>query len=463
MDIYNHHKLEYLPENIFLIFAIIFGIGFVFITPPFQAPDEIIHFYIAYEFSDFNNILKLEQDKYIPESLVMTTNAFEDIPFHSERKISVDKILNLINIPSHGSVADNKVPFKFNLYSPIPYVPQIVGISIGKIFDLSPLVMMYFGRIINLVSWILLVYFTIKISPVAKWLFFLIALIPMSLFQSASLSPDAVTNGISFLAISMVLYYSLDDKKQRINKYDIFLIFLISSILSLSKQVYFVIPLLFILIPIKKFNSKKEYISILALLSFLIILLDISWYLHIKDSIMEQLPERIPVGVSMSGQFRYIINNPLSYISILINTIHVLGRFYINSFIGILGWLDTRLSGYIYDSYIPILLLVSIFDKRKDITINWKMRCIFGAVFCSIFILIMTSLYMTWTKVGSELVSGVQGRYFIPIAPLLFMLLYNNQKIFDDSSKKKLQVFVICYSSIVLLNTMSCIIQRYYL
>lgn len=439
----------YKPENIFLIFAIIFGVSLVIITPPFQVPDETLHFRTSYRFSNFG-------DNYIPQSLVTTANAFQNIPFHRERKTSVEQILSFINIPLDR---DNKTHFQVDLYSPIPYIPQIIGISIGKIFDLSPLILMYFGRIANLVVWIFLIYMAIRISPIAKWLFFLLALTPMSLFQAASLSPDAITNGTSLLIISLVLYYSLDGKKQRINRYDILAIILLSSILSLSKQVYIIIPLLFILIPIKKFNSKKEYISVMAIMLFLMISLNVLWYLHVSGQVID----RSPSDVSISKIFYYIISDPLNYVSILINTIGALQQSYINSFIGVLGWLDTPLPGYVYNSYIPMLLFAIILDKRNDITIGRKMKCIFGMAFCSIFILIMVSMYMTFTKIGDELIRGTQGRYFIPISPLLFILLYNNRKILNDSLKKKLPLFIIGYSSIILLVAIYYIIQRYYI
>ncbi len=35
-------------ENIFFIFALVFGFLFIFITPPFQSVDENFHFYRAY-------------------------------------------------------------------------------------------------------------------------------------------------------------------------------------------------------------------------------------------------------------------------------------------------------------------------------------------------------------------------------------------------------------------------------
>ena len=36
--------------------------------------------------------------------------------------------------------------------------------------------------------------------------------------------------------------------------------------------------------------------------------------------------------------------------------------------------------------------------------------------------LIFTSLYVQWTKVAADIIEGVQGRYFIPISLLFFLI-----------------------------------------
>jgi hypothetical protein len=37
--------------------------------------------------------------------------------------------------------------------------------------------------------------------------------------------------------------------------------------------------------------------------------------------------------------------------------------------------------------------------------------------------LIFVALYLTWTPVGADRVDGIQGRYFIPLLPVLLFLL----------------------------------------
>jgi hypothetical protein len=44
------------PTRIFVLFALIFGILFIVVTPPFQVPDEGAHFSRAYQISQFHII-----------------------------------------------------------------------------------------------------------------------------------------------------------------------------------------------------------------------------------------------------------------------------------------------------------------------------------------------------------------------------------------------------------------------
>jgi uncharacterized membrane protein len=43
-------------------------------------------------------------------------------------------------------------------------------------------------------------------------------------------------------------------------------------------------------------------------------------------------------------------------------------------------------------------------------------------------VLISLLLYLSWTPTAYERVAGIQGRYFIPVAPLFFLLFYNRKR-----------------------------------
>src|SRR3989339_542516 len=241
------NKLNIKPENAFLCLAGFFGILFIFITPPFQSPDEQEHFYRTYQVSELQLVAQKENEKvggYLPKSLKdIAQITMDDIPFHPEKKASIHTIL-----------------------------------SVCKILKLSPIKLMYLGRISNLAFWILSVFVVIRIIPVLKWTFFILTLMPMSIFLAASLSGDTVTNSLIFLFIAVVLRIAYREEKNISRNNFIFLFFLALSI-SMTKQIYFLIPALILLIPPDMFGGRKKYYLSFISIVLLCIFLAVRWHL----------------------------------------------------------------------------------------------------------------------------------------------------------------------------------------
>ncbi len=449
-----------LPENAIVVIGIIFGILFIIITPPFQVPDEYNHFYRSFQVSELRVVAEVHQHTtggFLPESLVTTARKVSDgIPAHPEIKQNIEDIFSVLDLPLESS---SRVFVDFSntsLYSPIPYLPQAIGIALGRIIGMSPILLMYMGRSLNLFTWIFLIYLSIKTSPFFKWSLFLLALSPMSLFLASSLSADAVTNGLSFLLISVFLNYAFEQKKM-INKVDIFIIFFISILLALSKLVYFPLVFLFLLIPVKKLGGRKKYFTIFTLLVLISVAAFVLWWLlSIKDK--AQIPP-IP-NVSLREQLLFILTNPLNYIQIVLKTIAVYGYTKTEEFIGKLGWLDTHLPRFHFQLYLFMLVIVSFVSKQKNIIMAFQQRIIILTTLLLNAMFIITILYLACTPVAWNTVECLQGRYFIPLSPLLFLLFYNSKINLNIS---KLSIFIIAYSIFSLSLTASVLLQRYYL
>jgi len=160
---------------------------------------------------------------------------------------------------------------------------------------------------------------------------------------------------------------------------------------------------------------------------------------------MFERPDRIkfPKGVNFNEQKNFILNNPIQYMGILFNSLFVSHRaFQLDSFVGKLGWLNKPLSAWHINIYLFILLITALLLSGKDIKIGLKSKLLIAFIFISGVILIETGLYLTWNPVGHEYIEDVQGRYFIPLAPLCFLLFYNTaignklNNIFKDPQNK---------------------------
>ncbi len=445
------------PQKAFVTIGLIFGILFLLITPPFQAADEYNHFYRSFQISEGQIIAQKHQKGvggFLPKTLVTTTERVSvGIPFNPKGKQKPENIFSLFNLPLESN---NRVFVAFPntaVYSPIPYLPQILGITLGKIIGLSPILLMYVGRICNLLVWLILGYLAIRVTPICKWTFFLLALTPMSLFQAASLSADAVTNGVAFLLIATFLQTALESKKV-VTGTQVFIIFLLSVLLALAKQAYFPLVGLFLLIPVEKVGNRKKYVGIFALLFLASVCAIATWSFFSKSTYTILVPDVAP-----SEQVHFILTHPFDLVGVILRTFCKDGIEYISQFIGKLGWLDTKLPPLFILSYLVMLGFVSLVNHRKYLLISQRQKRILLLTLILNVILIATILYISWTPVGKERILGLQGRYFIPIAPLVFLLLYNNK----FQVKVRSGMIISLYSVFSASLTATILLKRYYL
>lgn len=455
-------RINYNLEKSFLFIGILFGILFLLIMPPFQIPDEQAHFCRAYEVSD-GHMVSLTNGTalgdYLPMSIINTFGNFAN-KYNATDIKSFSQNINYINKNLKMSLnrKDTKI-YNFTntaLYSPIPYIPQSLGMLTGKAFNTSPLLMMYLGRLVNLLTWIILMFFTLKILPFGKKLFFLLMLTPMSMHQAASLSADALTNGLSFLFIALCLNLS-KNVDIKIRKKDIILLIGLSVLIALCKISYLPLILLYFIIPNKKFKNKKVYYILFCIICFVCVSSNILWTKNITSDLKVILN---PIA-SQKEQIHFVITHPFKYAIILLKTISTNGKLYITCCIGAsLGWLNINIPDSIIFSYCFILLFIILIDNDDlEQCINYKVKAIFSATILGTFVMIASSLYATWTAYMAPIVEGVQGRYFIPITPLVVFLFYN-KKIKNDF--KNLNKLICFYSAWCLSYTIIFIISTYY-
>lgn len=422
-----NYKIEDIqPENAFLIICLIFGIGFLLATPYFQVPDGPVH------------------------------------------------LLKSIQI-SEGQILPEKSNNFIGCYPPIPYIVPSIVLCIGNLLNFSLLNLIYYVKLANLLLYILIVYIAIKLTPLHKWVFFLLALMPMTLYEAASLSADSFTMAISFLLIAVFFKFSFDNEKKEVNMQDILILFFLGLMIVLSKQIYIILLLLFFCIPLYKFENRKKMFSI-----FLSISLPLFLILGVWNYLIQGVYVPISDQVSIQGQISFMLSNPTAIFIAFYKSISLNPLWYLTSFVGYFGWLDTPLPDLSIFIYLIVLILVSLFDKpleklRKsgsgkindiktghkeviNLSINLNQKLIILITFFTTFMAIIGLEYIAWTSVGSAIIDGVQGRYFIPIAPLLFVLLYNKK---IKLNKRGFNGIVIMFEVMILSISLWLIMNRF--
>lgn len=456
----NAEKTGYEPEKVFLTLAIVFGLLFVVVVPPFQAPDETNHFYRCYQLSEGRVLAERrggDVGGMLPESLITTARTVsKDIPGHPENKQEVSEIIEAFNTPiDEGRRAFLNFHYTV-LYSPVPFIPQAAAMYAGRHLRLTVLGLVYAGRAANLSAWILLMYLSVRMVPAYKWLFVFLALMPLSLFQGASLSADAFTNAVSFLFTASVLRAASDKANLRTN---LLAVFLISIPLTMSKHAYFPLLLCFFLIPRSFFPSIRSYIAAFAILFIVNLSANLWWSSKIGYLVVAY---NHGLDVSPERQFSLISAHPLQYAATFIRTIMrqlKLGWFTV---VGKLGWLDTNMPEVFQRSYIFVLAGLALFGNPGTLTISRTKKALILTAIVSCVIVFSTSEYLIWTPVGNPYIDGLQPRYVIPLLPLLFILCGNNYFGHFLVKRHILELLLGAYLLFSLILALFVIIIRYY-
>ncbi len=413
-------------EKIFLVISIFFGILFIIFIPPFQGNDEVHHFLRAYQISQLRLVSQKQNNKigdYLPASMknLINLSRYDEIRWDRDKKFTMRDMHIISKIYANK---DNVIFIDFintSLYPPFAYLGLSFGIKLTDSLGLPLIYSFYSARIINFLLWIMMIYFAIKIAPIYKRLFLLLALMPTTLYQVTTISADTVIIGAGLLLTALFLYYKQDNK--RIDK--LFIGIFVFGILSifLIKFIYVPLALLFFLIPEKNFISKKQryflFISIVILGLFFTSL----WSFLNKDQILPQYP-----GIDVTKQIHFIITHPFYYLWVIISTLTWNIFTIIGQFISILGWnlVPAKPSPVFFVIYFIFLIFSSIADTNKDYFVKRKEKYIIAVSFLLSLILICTIQYLTWNPVGRYHILGIYGRYFTPVVVSLFLLIYNN-------------------------------------
>ena len=431
-------------ENVYLVLAVFVYSAFLSFMPTFTNHDETYHWFRAYEVSE-GKMLSGKIDGKSASLLPVGVQNVKNAGFLQETYDSVIKSLSVQLNKDKSSECDMST---VAVYSPVQYFPQALGIKISSLITDRVIILTYAGRIFNMLFAIAAIYFTIKLIPFAKNIIFTIAFIPSAIEGFTSLSPDSITLWASLLFIAYILNLLYNKEKEKLLGVDIIIIAILSFVISLCKIVYIPLVLLLLLLLSKKFiNKKKEMLKIICIIIvsciFNFVWLKIaSGYLALfrnGDSTIQTLN---------------ILHQPVKYLQTLLYTLQVSGDFYFTSLFGqAIGWATiVKLYNIIPYGFFILLLFVSFTDNNIKEHLNKKQMAFVIAISLIIILLVFTSLFVQWTPIASDVIEGVQGRYFLPILPLIFICLGKIKiKYYGKLDVTKINSFaVICFSMITL-------------
>ena len=419
-----YRKKEIKPEKAMLLIMPIFCI-LLFITMPVgRGHDESMHWYKAFEISQGSLMTPIDEEtkssiavlpknthKIVVEREKTVYKYIDNIPLLNE-KIDYDKFERIQN--------QNSAAYCF-----IQYLPEVVGIYIGELFTQTPLLIAYCTRLANIIVCTLIMYFAIKLIPFGKNILLLLSIIPIVIEGFSTISPDGLTIAICALFIAYTLYIVFDKNKKCGTKETIFLTIL-GAIVSLCKIVYMPLIFLVLIIPKEKFNNKKERIISLSLIITVGVICNLVW-LAFGSMALLNTNTNTYLGTTENGtiiKVTSILANPIEYIQKMIYTIGLKGnQYFLSLFGGQLEWNETIKIEIIPYILCGIAIVTALSEEKLKIAFKKYQKIIIFLIILVIMLLIFTSLFIQWSDNDLKYIDGVQGRYFLPILPLMLFLV----------------------------------------
>lgn len=385
--------------------------------PPFQSPDEFDHIKRAYLLSKGQFILDTPEGfssgGNVDSGLLQYMNLYDSLVLKNMDlsnppplpRISETISASAQHIMWSGDRQFSQAPGT-GYYFPLAYTPQAIGLMIGEFFHFSVEASYRTARFMVLISSVFIISIAFSLFPTNP-LTVALLIIPMSLFQFASASLDAFATSLSILAISIFLRVA--DRRTNDSAWLAYALGVtVFVVVSCRVQL---IPLLVLPYAVYFSTRNKNHL-------YSAVIVSIAAFAWLFVAVKFTHDFRAVANLSESKAIGYYLTNPAAFVKALTNTIgdSEFLEFYMQSFIGILGWVDTRFSDGFYYAVFGILALVAICSASPS-KIGWPRKILLG-IACLSVVLTFIALLVTFNPYPAEFIQGVQGRYFLVPAML---------------------------------------------
>lgn len=440
----------------FAVMTFFIGCIYIFVLPPFTVPDESAHIVTVYSKSS-----KLLGKEVTDEGGKVIADSNMGLYFIREEYPTKESYIRFVK----GALGKNSdvITTKESLANPlnvkaVGYIPQIVGVSIARILKGSGEQILLIGRLFALLWYCFIMYFAIRIFPLNKMILFAVGLLPMTMQQVCSFSYDSVLLGLCFFLISYILW--LIYTKEVVELKDVLILVCVVSGIVMIKYIYIPIIGLLLFIPKHKINfrvdRKKIAVSMFGMLSM--------FEIGSKMTLITEAAAK-NMQIRSDGLYKYsigyVISNLGDTLIVVTRTVFEKISFFVESMIANpLGWVEIQLPNIIVLGF-AIVLIFSAIPNHRSPKITKRMMVTAGFIVVIVSGLVLAAMLISYTYVGADTILGVQGRYFLPVLPLVLLIVQENKNIIvKNSIESELILAIIGLQLYTIWSIVSVVIMR---
>jgi uncharacterized membrane protein len=428
------------PATVFVFLSLAFGSLIIFILPPLRAPDEVAHFLRIYSYARGELLPVAEVDsqkgtyveRKLYDQLLFFRSAGEWFAVSGGKDVRYGRIMalyrNSVGIIEESDQAASFAPFAGTEgYHPTAYIPYIAAAAVGRLLRLDFPDLLLLMRLFGLAAFTAAAAYAVAVTPVLKWAFVLIAMLPVSLYNRSVLSADGAALCSAMVITALCLRGASKVTAGRVWERSLWM-----TLCALSKQPQIVFVLLeFMVSHPKKLWRRWSSIAIVVLPS---LILSPLWVVAVSADIaawrLQMEGYHPPEHFDPLWKLVYMWENPYHFPLATWTALTGWGDRLWVELIGILGWQDIVLRPWIYVVLTICLMLVPLQRLQLKGPSRARVALMTGLCVLGYVAVVYLIFFLTYTPLDSDHVRGVQGRYFVitlPVAAIFVAAVINRQ------------------------------------
>jgi uncharacterized membrane protein len=445
------------PELVVATIGLVAGLAFAFLTPPLAGYDEAIHFLRANQISHGGLIathrghllggwvpsgLRAELARLLTRGLLAHGDHTGFLGHLGDRPPGGPRVF--LDFPS-GAV-----------YSPVPYAPAALLMAIGRAFGASTLVLVYLGRLGCLLATIGLLFLAVRRMPTGRWMLAVVALLPVTVFQAAMLSADGVTIALTLLVLAFALGLAATPHGA-VTRGRLVETVIATIALGFAKPPYILFALA-LAIPWRRHRGRVGRTLAAAVVAGF--LATASWGAYAsRVYVAPRLPSGFaPFGIGRFTAFthvdprtqeRFVLHHPWFFARAIGRTISSFGPDLAREALTQVPlWRLPVLA--IVVAVVIVIASRFVADAQPDTILGWRSRALLTAIGAATFFALMVLAYVGWNAVRSPRIEAFQGRYLLPLVPLVLIALPSRKAPASDSWRARVTLTVAAASALLL-------------
>lgn len=459
-------------HHLFIFFSLTLGLLYMALIPAYVAPDEETHIHTAYALS--NTMLGIENEG------IVSLRASDDI--------TLDKA-DTMDIFSYQTIAQNlfgqcedttMVATDYTIVYTEPfylYLPTAIGMTIGRLFNFNYITLIYFARVMNLLTYTALVAIGIYHLPRFKRVLCVVALLPMPLMLASSVNYDAIVIATAFLYTAIVL--KTVQCEADFSWKQILTVGILALLLAPMKKLYIFLCLLCFIFPLRKcpklIRKTFWYVIGAGFLVFIFLIPTILERLYITEYFLHMasvsdVPEFNPLNIDYTAQYLwlppYILTHLNDALKLILRTIQENTGLYLVQLIGgkageyIL--LDLPIWTPLIFVFYAALFISTVPTPEEDAPLLSLPQKCWSSLLVLATIAGLTIVCLTWSSWFDTTIWGLQGRYLLPILPLTLFIFQSKVMIVRQNIERHLLLILFCSNIIAIVSVFQQIMDFAY-